>query len=1070
MQEKGAKAPAVAIITVAVVVILVVAGIVLLPKPSAPTLDQPPTAPLNLTALPGDRTVDLSWQPPIDRGSAPVRNYRVYRGDAPGNLSMIRELGAVLNCSDTGLTNGQTYHYRVSAVSNAGEGARSILASATPGAAAGLPSEPRNLAARGGNTQVTLSWEAPSNTGGAPITGYRIYRGTASGQETHFTDTGSGTGYTNTGLTNGQTYFFQVSARNSAGEGPRSAEASAAPTGGPTAPSAPVNLTYVPGASSVTLHWEPPASDGGSMITGYTIYRGSTSGALLLLAPVENVTSYADEGLLPGLTLLYQVSAKNAIGSGPRTPELQAMPLSRPSAPQNLAATAGLGSVSLSWQPPASTGGSAIANYLVYRGTGAGAETFLVMLGAVTAYNDPGLINGTPYYYQVSCSNAQGESPRSNEATATPQASFDTPSAPRDLAAVDGDGRVDLAWSPPAIEGGAPVSKYTVYRDGAKLIDLGVVTTHSDTQLVNGQPHTYEVTASNSIGEGPKSGSTTATPARVPDAPAGLQAVPSNHNVSLSWLAPASDGGAPVTGYVLFRDGASFATLGAQTTYRDGAVTNGQSYVYKVAALNRKGQGAFSNEASATPDIKTVAFNLGGAGFDVGVDIGTDSLANFYVTGYFSGTVDFDPGTGASELSSAGETDIFVAKYDVDGNLLWAFRVGGAGYDRASAIQIEPGGAFRITGQFSLSADFDPGAGAAMLTSFGDLDAFAAGYASDGTYLWAAAWGGPGMDSASDISADSAGNAYITGTFSETVDFDPGAGTVQSASAGAGDIFVLSLGPAGAYRWHFACGSGQDDRGTGLQAYANGTFWLAGTFNGSVDLDPGAAVNLTNASGYTDIFLARYSSSGGFIWAGAIGGPENDTVTARCIAFDGPGNVYLTGAFQGLCDFLPTNQSANVQSNGGFDAFIAEYDPSGEYRWSYGTGGAMDDYGRSVAVDQSGAFYWTGHFRDTRVDFDLTADTYYLNSSSTGISGTIFLAKYLPGGILEWAYSFDPQTQGSYVTTGNAVCVDVNGNILMTGQFFDKIDLDPTSGTNIATSLGMVDVVVVRLGADGKPA
>jgi fibronectin type 3 domain-containing protein len=1070
MRGRGAKAPVAGIAAVVVVVVLVVAGIMLMPRPTEPTVDQPPSPPMNLTAVAGDAVVELSWQAPAQQGTSAVKSYRVFRGTVSGVLTMIRELGAILSYSDMGLTNGQTYYYKVSAVNSVGEGARSTQASATPGSPADRPSEPKNLVARPGNTQVTLTWDAPANNSGGAITAYRIYRGNASGQETFFTETGASTGYTNTGLLNGRTYYYQVSAKNTAGEGPRSAESSATPAGGPSAPWEPLNLTYVPGASNVTLHWEPPAFDGGAQITGYSVYRGTVTGSLLLLAPIDNLTYNADEGLLPGVTFLYQVSARNALGNGPRTPELQAMPLSRPSAPLSLRATAGLGSVDLSWNPPALTGGSPVLNYMVYRGTAAGEETFLVMLDAVTAYHDPGLINGTTYYYQASCSNAQGESPRSPEANATPQASFETPSAPRDLTAADGDARVDLAWSPPANEGGAPVSKYTVYRDGAKLADLGVVTAYADTGLANGQARSYEVSASNSIGEGPKSAAASATPARVPDAPAALTAVPSNHNVSLGWQAPASDGGAPVTGYVIFRDGASFSSTGAVTSYRDGAVANGQTYAYKVAALNRKGQGPFSNDASAKPGLKTVAFPLGGPGFDVGADIGTDSLANIYVTGYFSGTVDFDPGTGTNELTSAGETDIFVAKYDVDGNLVWAFRVGGAGNDRTCAIQVEPGGAFRLAGQFSLAIDFDPGAGAAILSSFGDLDAFAAEYASDGSYIWAAAWGGPGLDSASDISADSSGNAYVTGSFQGTVDFDPGAGAAQSASAGGGDMFTLSLGPAGAYRWHFTAGSAQEDRGQGVQAYANGTFWLAGTFNGSVDLDPGAAVNLSNSSGYADIFLARYSSSGGFIWAGVIGGPENDTVYPRCIAFDGPGNVYLTGAFQGLCDFLPTNQTANVQSNGGTDAFIAEYDAAGEYRWAYGAGGAQDDYGYSVAVDASGGFYWTGHFRDTHVDFDLTADTYYLNSTGTGVSSSVFLARYMPGGLLDWAYSFDPQTQGSYVTTGNGLCVDVNGNILMTGQFFSSMDLDPTSGTTTATSLGMVDIFVVRFGADGKPA
>jgi hypothetical protein len=1060
-----------AIGAIVVAVVLVTAVVLMLPKPSEPKLDEPPSAPMNLVAVSGDRTISLSWQPPADIGTMPVKNYRVYRGTAPGILTLLRELDKTLAYTDGGLDNGRPYYYRVSAVNSVGEGTRSAEASATPGAAAGFPSEPRNFAAHPGNTQVTLTWDPPANTSGAPVTAYRLYRGNASGQETFFTETGGSTGYTCTGLVNGQTYYFQVGARNSAGEGPRSAEASATPAGGPSVPSAPRNLTYVPGASNVTLNWEPPAFDGGSMITGYSIYRGTASGALLLLAPIENLTTYADEGLLPGVTFYYQVSAKNALGLGPKTPELVAMPLSKPSAPLDLRATAGLGSVTLAWAPPAQNGGSPVLNYMVYRGTAAGEESFLVMLDAMTAHIDAGLINGTPYYYQVSASNAQGEGQRSSEATATPQSSFDTPSAPQNLNAAGGDGKVDLTWAPPANQGGAPVSKYRVYRDGAFLVEPGLVTAYSDTGLTNGQAYSYEVSASNSIGEGARSAAASATPATLPGAPQSLSAVPSNHNVSLSWQAPASDGGAPVLGYVIFRNGASLASTGVVPSYRDGTVTNGQAYTYKVAAHNRLGQGPFSEDAPATPDLKPIAFSLGASGADTGVDLGTDTAGNVYVAGYFTGTVDFEPGGGVLELTSAGETDIFVAKYDVDGNSLWAFRVGGTGADRPAAILVKAGGNFLLSGYFSLVADFDPGTGTASLASYGGTDAFAGNYGPDGSYFWAVSFGGPGSEAASDISEDAAGNAYITGGFEGTVDFDPGSATAPSTSAGSSDIFVSSLGPSGAYRWHFASGSVMEDAGTAIQAYTNGTLWVAGYFNGSTDFDPGTAANLTNSSGNRDVFLARYSASGGFLWAGAVGGPENETPAAGGLTLDSPGNVYLTGSFEGLCDFLPTNLSANVQSKGGSDAFIAEYDPTGEYRWAYGAGGTESDSGYRVAVDESGNIYWTGLFRGTQVDFDLTLDTKYLDAAGTGGASDIFLAKYQPGGLLVWAYNFGAAVSGDdKASAGLAICIDINGNVVMTGLFFGSVDFDPTAGTRTLTSNGGADIFIVRLDRNGNPA
>lgn len=1070
VRGREGKAPLGAIAAVVVVVIIILAVVFLWPRPSEPRLIQPPSAPLNLVATPGDRQVTLGWQAPADSGSSPLRNYRVYRGTVSGALSMIRELETTLTYTDGGLTNGQTYFYKVSALNSDGEGARSGEASATPGGAAGLPSAPLNLSARPGNGQVTLSWDPPADTGGAAITAYRIYRGNASGSLSLFTETGSSTSYTNTGLANGVTYYFQVSAVNPAGEGPRSAEIGAAPTGGPTVPSAPRNLTFVPGTSNITLSWEPPQSDGGAMISGYSIYRGTVPGSLLLLAPIDNVTSYVDTGLLPDIMFYYQVSARNALGNGPRTPELAAMPISKPSAPRDLAATAGLGNVTLSWQPPALDGGSAVLNYLLYRGTAPGDLSFLLLLGPVTSHVDPMLINGTTYYYQVSASNAQGEGPRSAEANATPRSSFDTPSAPRDLAATEGDGQVALSWSAPASGGGSAVSKYTVYRDGSLLAELGVVTTYADSGLTNGQTYSYEVSATNSYGEGPRSPAVTATPAAVPGAPTGLAAVPSNRNVSLSWQAPASDGGAAVTGYVIHRDGALLTPTGAETTYRDGTVSNGQAYTYKVAAVNRMGQGPFSDEVTATPDLKPVTFSAGGTGIDAAVDIGTDSLANIYVAGYFTGTVDFDPGSGANELTSAGDTDIFVAKYDSDGDFIWASKIGGTGADRPTAISVAADGAFWLAGSFSLVVDFDPGSGTASVASYGVTDAFTAKYAADGSHYWSLGFGGPGADVANDVTTDADGNSYLTGSFESIVDFDPGSGSSQSTSNALKDLFVVSYDPDGVYRWHFTTGSSLDDTGTAIAAYSNGTFWVAGFFNGSVDFDPGAEVNLTNSSGSDDVFLARYSGTGAFLWAGAIGGADSDRPALGGLALDGAGNVYLTGAFSGLCDFQPTNMTANLQSNGAADAFLAEYDSSGEFRWAFGVGGTGIDYGESLAVDETGNIYWTGGFTGTQVDFDPTPDTKYLDAPGTGGAVAVFLAKYLPGGLLDWAYAFGASVPGPSMSVGHSVCVDVNGNILVTGQFYGSVDFDPTSGTKTLTSNGDADLFVMRLDADGKPA
>jgi YVTN family beta-propeller protein len=305
-------------------------------------------------------------------------------------------------------------------VTNADSNTVSVISTIAP------PTEPRNLAASGWDGRVTLSWEAPSLRGSDPITNYRIYRGTTAGSESLWDTVGNILSYSDRAVTNGQTYYYQVTAVSSAGESLKSTEASAMPQG---VPSAPQGLTATAGNRLVTLNWQAPASNGGAGVTKYTLYRSPTSGAETALVTVPDVLTYTDSGLTNGQTYYYKVTANNSVGEGARSGEASAtpsVPTTAPSAPQAPVATAGHGQVTLTWAGPSSTGGSAIRGYKVYRGTSPGYENLVQGLGLVLTYSDTGLANGQTYYYQVSALNGVGEGPRSEEVYATPTPVPDT--------------------------------------------------------------------------------------------------------------------------------------------------------------------------------------------------------------------------------------------------------------------------------------------------------------------------------------------------------------------------------------------------------------------------------------------------------------------------------------------------------------------------------------------------------------------------------------------------------------------------------------------------------------------
>jgi len=273
------------------------------------------------------------------------------------------------------------------------------------------PTAPTGLSLSSANRKLTLSWGAPGFDGGQPITKYRVYRSTVSGSERFLVMTsGSTFTFANTGLTNGVRYYYQVSAINSVGEGPRSGEASGIPS---KVPGAPRRLVAASGILNITLSWLHPLHNGGSPVLNYSIYRGFVPGGEFYYVGTGN-TFYVDYNVAGGTIYYYKVTAWNSAGEGPASVEVSVKGIERPGVPLDVEVIEGINKNTISWTQPSYIGGSNITSYKIYRGTSSG-EGFLVSVSASSnSYNDIGVIPGTVYYYRVSAVNVAGEGQKSS--------------------------------------------------------------------------------------------------------------------------------------------------------------------------------------------------------------------------------------------------------------------------------------------------------------------------------------------------------------------------------------------------------------------------------------------------------------------------------------------------------------------------------------------------------------------------------------------------------------------------------------------------------------------------------
>jgi titin len=537
-----------------------------------------PDAPIGLSVTEGDGWVDLNWTAPDYVGPG-ILIYHLFR-DGSEVWS-----GRATGYTDTSVVNDITYSYNVTASNSIGWGDSTPNLQATPQLGDTVPARPQGLAATPGELSVDLNWTAPSYLGPGTIS-YRLFR---DGSEIW---SGIATTYRDSPLTKGVQHSYMVAAHNVLGWGPNCSAVLATPFG---VPDAPWGLMAIAGDDQVSLSWSAVNYSGPGTLL-YHIFRDD------ILTWSGSETFHTDATVSNGISYVYHVAASNSVGWGLNSTPIQASPFGPPTVTFGLTASPGKGNVTLNWSAPSYVGPNPL--YHVFRD----ASSVPVWSGPEHTWIDEGLLKGIVHHYKVAASNDFGWGPNSSEISANP---FGPPDQPTGLQVASGIQQILLNWTAPSYVGPGSIV-YHLFRDDA-LIWSGIEIAHNDVGLVIERNYIYKVAASNNVGWSSNSSAAEAVPfiPRVPFSPQHLQLTAGNASVTIFWGPPLSNGTSPLTGYKIYKGTNSSAlallTLVASVnSFEDSAVLNGQTYYYRVCAVNSVGDSPSTEILNATPQAQIV--------------------------------------------------------------------------------------------------------------------------------------------------------------------------------------------------------------------------------------------------------------------------------------------------------------------------------------------------------------------------------------------------------------------------------------------------------------------------------
>jgi gliding motility-associated-like protein len=419
-----------------------------------------------------------------------------------------------------------------------------------------------------------------------------------------------------------------------------------------------------------------------------------------------------------------------------------------------------------------------------------------------------------------------------------------------------------------------------------------------------------------------------------------------------------------------------------------------------------------------------------GPSLGTGLGVAADASGNSYLTGQFGGNCSF----GKITLeSSSGSNDAFIAKYDKNGEVIWAKAIGGSGNDIGYGVTVDLQGNVFVTGRVD---------GKGFFYDFSDM--FLSKFDPSGNLLWIQKAIGPGTECGTDVEVDAAGNSYVTGLFMKSATLGPITITAKSQV----DTYLAKYDPNGNVLWVNSMQGLNEYFLNGMDMDTKGEVYVTGNFQGNIEV---GQFSLSSTNGSPDIFVAKYGTEGNVIWATSVGG--NASEYSFDIGVDAAGNSYITGIY--YFDDTMFGPYALV-NKGQSDIFIAKFNAQGNLTWAQQAGGSSFETSGGIAVDSAGYSYAIGYFQGV--------STFGNINLITEQNPALYMAKYDPSGIQEWA----KQVGGKESTTyGNSITVDNKGNGWITGAFAPTISLDNLTSNSANPS--SEDIFIAKFGLNPPP-